>query len=50
MEALHPKIRFLQEWCVLDQYKDRWHWLGFLSEHYRVRNYFGERIVHLQLR
>jgi len=50
MEALHPKIRFLREWCVLDHYRDRWQWLGFLSEHSWVRNYFGERIVHLQLR
>ncbi|MBF8269552.1 MAG: hypothetical protein HW386_1261 [Gammaproteobacteria bacterium] len=48
MEAINPKIRFLHEWCVLDYYNDRWQWLAVLGKLPLIRNYFGERIVHLR--
>lgn len=31
LEAWHPRIQFLEEWCLFDFAKERWGWLGFFA-------------------
>jgi O-methyltransferase involved in polyketide biosynthesis len=49
ISAMNPKVRYRREWCILDYYQERWQGLGFLTDFSMLRNYFGERIVHLEL-
>ena len=45
IEVLNPKLRYRQEWCVLDFYKERWGWMAGPGGLNIMRNYFGEKIV-----
>lgn len=48
LEQWHPAIRLLNEWCVLDYHRERWGWLGLVSENPWFRLLYGERILHLR--
>lgn len=48
LQAMHEKLRFVDEWCVLDFFRERWNWIGRCAEIPMFRNYFGEKIVHVK--
>lgn len=48
--SVHAKLRFIDEWCVLDYFRERWNWIGRYADMPMFRNYFGEKIVHLKFR
>jgi len=50
LEAIHNKLQFLEEWCVLDFFRERWNWIGICANIPIFRNYFGEKIVHLKIK
>ena len=50
LEAMHHKLSYLEEWCVLDFFRERWDWIGNCADIPLFRNYFGEKIVHLKIR
>lgn len=48
MEALHPAIRFLEEWNYYDFHRDRWRWLGWLARIRAFRDHFNHRVAHIR--
>lgn len=50
LKSLHAKVQFLEEWCVLDFFRERWGWIGKCADFPMFRNYFGEKIVHIKIR
>lgn len=48
LTALHDKLRFIEEWCVLDYFRERWGWIARYADIPMFRNYFGEKIVHIK--
>jgi len=50
LEHWDPRIRLLNEWCVLDRCTERWSWLGLMAQNPWFRVLYGERIVHLAFR
>ncbi len=48
LEQWHNAIRLLNEWCVLDYYRQRWSWLGLVAQNPWFRLLYGERIVHIR--
>ena len=50
LTALHDKLKFIEEWCVLDFFRERWGWIAKYADTPMFRNYFGEKIVHIKFR
>lgn len=50
LEAVHTRLQFIEEWCVLDFFRERWDWIGRYADIPLFRNYFGEKIVHITIR
>ena len=50
LEAMHNKVQVVDEWCVLDFFRYRWRWIGRCADVPMFRNYFGEKIVHLEIK
>jgi O-methyltransferase involved in polyketide biosynthesis len=50
LKAVHSKLQFVDEWCVLDFFRERWAWIGKYADFPMFRNYFGEKIVHVKFR
>jgi len=50
LKALHTRLQFMEEWCVLDFFRERWDWIGKYADVPLFRNYFGEKIVHITIR
>ena len=48
LEQWDHAILVLDEWCVLDYYKQRWSWLGMVAHNPWFRLLYGERIVHIR--
>jgi len=47
LERWNERIRFLDEWNVLDYFTHRWGWLMFLNAY--MKSMIGNRIVHVRL-
>ena len=50
LKSLHARLLFMEEWCVLDFFRERWDWIGKYADFPMFRNYFGEKIVHIKIR
>lgn len=50
LTVLNDKLNVIEEWCVLDFFRERWGWIAMYADVPMVRNYFGEKIVHVKFR
>lgn len=48
IESWNRKIRFIEQWCILDYYRHRWGWVAWWADLPLFRMFFGERIVRVR--
>ena len=49
LETWNSKIRFIEEWCILDFHRERWRWLAILAHVPTIRMFLGDKIVRIRL-